>query len=257
MSDQNNNSYKAAFFIVPSYILDLPGLTLGFLKVFETIFQFWNHKLPCYLSDEKLMKRTNLKSTQVYDAFLFFEKHGELIRIKKNGKRHLTQPQKTITSDCTENEPTSAPPDVRYSGSSTSAVAEHNIKKVNKEEDLKTPCAINIAPKASSERFDEFWNLYPSKKGKKSCLEKWTKRKLDTIADDIIEKLREQAEHDDSWKRGYCPNPLTYINQDRWNDELSQPRKSTCKSDPFHKYIKSTQRGTTYDQHGSTYDPFR
>ena len=46
---ENKNNYKETFFIVPSYILDLPGITLGYLKVYETIFQFWNKNQICFI----------------------------------------------------------------------------------------------------------------------------------------------------------------------------------------------------------------
>ena len=218
MSDQNNNTYKSAFFIVPSYIMNLPGLTLGFLKVYETIFQFWNHKKPCFLSDLSLMERANICQTQLYEAFAYFERHGELIRKRRNGKRYFIQPERSIETDCPENEPTSgeAEPYFRQSGSTTSGRAEHNKKNLNKENN-KLPCASSA--KSTAGKFEIFWNLYPSKKAKKKCEEIWKRRKLDSIAEEIIAKLKIQIETDDQFKRGFIPNPTTYLNQDRWNDE--------------------------------------
>ncbi len=137
--------YTATWFIVPHYIVNLPDMTMGFLKVYETIFQFWNHKRICFLSDIALMQRTGLKHSQLYEAFAYFEKHNCLIRRKKNGKRYLIQPEQSIEHICSENIPTSAAPEVgsikeqkklcknstdfRSSGSSTSGGAEHNKKK--------------------------------------------------------------------------------------------------------------------------------
>lgn len=127
------------------------------------------------------------------------------------------------------------------------------IKEV-KIKDIKTP----ISPKGESVRFEEFWNLYPVKNGRKACEQKWRKRKLDDIADKIIQKLVVQVEEDDKWQRGFAPNPLTYINQDRWEDEIAQaPKTKSSKSDSFNKYLNSQAKGETYDQHGNTYDPFR
>ncbi len=123
-----------------------------------------------------------------------------------------------------------------------------------KEEPKNTP----ISPKGEGVRFQEFWNLYPIKNGRKACEQKWIKRKLDDIADKIMEKLVIQVQEDDKWRRGFAPNPLTYINQDRWEDDIAQPtNKSVSKSDSFNKYINSQSKGETYDQHGNAYDPFR
>lgn len=69
-------------------------------------------------------------------------------------------------------------------------------------------------------RFAEFWDEYPAKVGKKSALAKWKARKLDRIADQIIADIRGRRARDPRWLAGYIPNPLTYINQDRWDDEI-------------------------------------
>ena len=54
LSTSNPSSYKETWFIVPSYILDLPNITLGFLRVYEAFFQFHNKGLPCFLSNKLL-----------------------------------------------------------------------------------------------------------------------------------------------------------------------------------------------------------
>jgi hypothetical protein len=80
-------------------------------------------------------------------------------------------------------------------------------------------------PKASAERFHEFWTLYPNKTGRKPCEAKWRARRLDAKADEIIADVRRKLVEDDRWVNGYVPNPETYINQDRWTDPV-QPRKT-------------------------------
>lgn len=93
MSDEQ---YKETWFIVPSYIVDLPGLTLRSLKVYETIYQFWNKSRKCFLSNPEIERRTGVKVTQVKEAIAFFEKHGELDRIQIGMKRYLIQPIKAV-----------------------------------------------------------------------------------------------------------------------------------------------------------------
>ena len=135
MSDQTSNTFTSTFFIVPSYIMFLPGITLGFLKVYETIFQFWNHNKPCFLSEDSLCERTELGRSQVYEALSYFENLNELIRVKKKGTRYFIRPIKDLETDCTENIPTSGAADehVRRSGLSTSGAADYNKKNINKE----------------------------------------------------------------------------------------------------------------------------
>lgn len=133
-----NVEYKETFYIVPRRIRELPGMTLGYLDVYETIFQFWNKHLPCYLSNPIISQRTNLKESQIYEALNYFETHGELERRHKGGRRYLVQPPREVETDSTKPILESAPPDggVRSSGLQGSAGADHNIKKRNKEINL-------------------------------------------------------------------------------------------------------------------------
>jgi uncharacterized protein YdaU (DUF1376 family) len=76
-------------------------------------------------------------------------------------------------------------------------------------------------------RFDEFWNLYPKKKDRKKAKDKWKSRNLDSIADQIISALKTQKEKDRNWLDGFIPLPTTYINGDRWNDEIEEKINET------------------------------
>jgi len=70
----------------------------------------------------------------------------------------------------------------------------------------------------SSDKFEEFWNSYPKKVKKKDA-----KRKFDSLsktkqqlAIDALKKFKQT----DQRKRGYIPDPTTYINQERREDEI-------------------------------------
>ena len=91
--------YKESWFIVPMRIMELEGLTLGYLKVYQTIFEFWNKHQPCFLSNPKIEKRTGLKPTQIKEALNFFEKAGELERQQIGIKRYLKQPTRRIETE--------------------------------------------------------------------------------------------------------------------------------------------------------------
>lgn len=86
--------------------------------------------------------------------------------------------------------------------------------------DTKPKIKRSMSDKRTDIRFEEFWDKYPVKTAKKACAEKWRAKKLDSIADKILAKLDEQISSDESWKSGFSPNPLTYINQERWEDEV-------------------------------------
>lgn len=94
MSDKDE--YRETWFIVPSSILDLPNLKLCHLKVFETIFQFWNKSRKCFLSNPEISRRTGVAITQVKEAIAYFEGHKELERVQIGMKRYLRQPHKAV-----------------------------------------------------------------------------------------------------------------------------------------------------------------
>lgn len=170
MSDHDRNAYSATFFIVPSYILDLPGMTLGFLRVYEAIFQFWNHNKSCFLSEKTICEKSNLKRTQIYEALAFFERHNEVKRVRKGMKRFLIRPEKIIETDCIDIIPKSAPPDisttisqtsappdsdVRSTGRNTSAPPDYNKKKLTKEVKKTTTSVVSSSDFVISEKTDK------------------------------------------------------------------------------------------------------
>lgn len=75
---------------------------------------------------------------------------------------------------------------------------------------------------ATCVRFAEFWEIYPRdrRRDKKKALAIWKRRKLDNMADTIIDDVKNRVENDDQWVRGFSPMPTTYLNGDRWEDEL-------------------------------------
>lgn len=174
-----SNAYKETWFIVPMRILDLPGMTLGYLKVYQTIFEFWNKRQQCWLSNPAIEKRTGMKVTQIKDALNFFEKAGELERMQKGLKRYLIQPLNTleIPEDLTTREninQVAAPPAAgRSTGYQVAAPAATEIKNRNKEltsyekkfSPPKPPSAIT--PVELIETFTEAFPDHPTPKARK------------------------------------------------------------------------------------------
>lgn len=73
--------------------------------------------------------------------------------------------------------------------------------------------------------FDEFWQSYPHKVGKKAALSAWKKLKPNAgLRAKIMESLQTQKSSH-QWRREngrYIPNPATWLNQGRWDDQLDQ-----------------------------------
>ncbi|MFZ0871578.1 MAG: hypothetical protein WAM90_12750, partial [Rhodanobacter sp.] len=80
--------------------------------------------------------------------------------------------------------------------------------------------------KKPTPRFDEFWSLYPVKKGKAEAATKWKARNLDAIADVILADVQKRKTHDQDWVDGYIPHGSTYVNGKGWEDGLKPLRSS-------------------------------
>ena len=75
----------------------------------------------------------------------------------------------------------------------------------------------------SALRFDAFWAEYPKghKSSKKSALEKWKRKSLDSMAEKIVADIKARKANDSRWAEGFIPDVLTYINQERWTGDIS------------------------------------
>lgn len=75
----------------------------------------------------------------------------------------------------------------------------------------------------NEERFNRFWEVYPKKVGKGAARKSWDKcRPSEELTARMIAAVRQQAQSD-QWRRDggqYIPNPATWLNQERWEDEL-------------------------------------
>lgn len=83
----------------------------------------------------------------------------------------------------------------------------------------------------TSEKFLEFWDVWPKSKRKQSkpaCFRKWKANHLDQIADKIINHVN-LCKESSQWREGYEPAPLTYLTQGRYEDEVDDAYDWTIK----------------------------
>jgi hypothetical protein len=226
MSDKH---YEQAFFTVPNRILNLPGLTIAFLRFYETIFHFWHKEQLCFLSNDALKERTGISSSStIQEAFVYFEKHGEIKRVQKGRRRFIIQPERKISFEDISDQKSSK---VSVNRESTSrptetlplGTARHNNNNINNINIIKDKnyCASDDALKS----FEEFWSIYPRKKDKKRAFETWLKCGCHEKAKIIIDKVSAQILNEAQWKNAqYIPHATTYLRNARWEDEITLPK---------------------------------
>ena len=83
----------------------------------------------------------------------------------------------------------------------------------------------------SAKRFDAFWNAYPRKVGKGAAEQTFKKYKPNDELLKIVLTAIDEQKHSEQWRKDsgkYIPNPATWLNQKRWEDEVEidvqQPR---------------------------------
>ncbi|MDR1630056.1 MAG: hypothetical protein LBS36_07590 [Oscillospiraceae bacterium] len=88
-----------------------------------------------------------------------------------------------------------------------------------------TPESSNAKKETKQKRFDLFWMAYPKKVGKKEALKAWDKAKVDSALFDKIMTAIGRARATEQWRRDggrWIPNPSTWLNQGRWDDEYEE-----------------------------------
>lgn len=86
------------------------------------------------------------------------------------------------------------------------------------------PESESKAREARSAEFEQFWAVYPRKVGKKDALKAFKKAKTSV---DVLIAAIERQKQSQQWIKDdgqYIPNPATWLNQGRWEDEVTPPR---------------------------------
>lgn len=97
----------------------------------------------------------------------------------------------------------------------------------SREEAIEPSGSIATRERATS-RFDEFWSVYPVKKGKAAAEKTWRSRNLDALAETILVDVETRLREDRQWREGFIPHGSTYLNQRVWLDEIDRrPMRAT------------------------------
>lgn len=111
---------------------------------------------------------------------------------------------------------------------------------------------INIScskDEKKEELFESFWNVYPRKVGKEKC-RNWFKSHKPK--EDLVQKMIEAVEDQKKSKQWsdpqYIPHPYTWLNQGRWEDELTPTKDSTFQSAPKNPIQWEEAKGSSFEE---------
>lgn len=103
-------------------------------------------------------------------------------------------------------------------------------KEGKKQPDDKKPFSETSTKPQENSTFDKFWKEYPKKVAKQDALKAWKKISPDQKLFDEIMSALEIHKQQDSWIKEngkYVLNPTTWLNQERWTDEIAEPEYGT------------------------------
>ena len=129
-------------------------------------------------------------------------------------------------------------------GSATNNNINNNIKEVSKDKSLDTK-------KEREAEFDIFWKAYPRKESKKDALKAFLKTKvpLSTLLTAI-----EQQKKTEQWSgsKKFIPLPASWLNGERWEDEIDPNSLVQAPAPVKHRVIKT--RINEYGEEEAYYD---
>lgn len=142
---------------------------------------------------------------------------------------------------------------------------ERDLEKKDSEKDINNISASDDAPANEPCSFDEFWNIYPIKKNKIRARKIWERKKLNKIAELIMNDVSHRQVNDNAWAdEQFIPHPSTYLQNELWNDAVTQCTykqhlSKNSGGDALSRVFKkhTANQGATYDKHGNAVNPLR
>lgn len=175
-----------------------------------------NEKGESWPSVETLMRDTRLSRGGVFHATKEAERLGEL-RVEPYKGQHHTHRYTIQILNRSDFEPFKM---------DTPTLQNLNINPSESEPKPKEPKEpkSTIARKKQCEQseggFNQFWEAYPRKASKPAAISAW--RKTAKTRPPLPELLNALAKHKARWNDPkFIPHPATWINGERWNDELA------------------------------------
>ena len=112
----------------------------------------------------------------------------------------------------------------------------------------------NPNPNPSSTLFDSFWLAYPKKSAKQDAKKAWARLKVDeelfaAIMDGLNRAIPSRQWCESNGK--YIPNPATFLNGARWEDEYEQYYKPKQQSFAMNKLEMMAREAAEHDTQGN------
>jgi hypothetical protein len=212
--------------------LDDAGLDVHAFRLFCRICRRWDAARGCDESVPNMAKACRMKGDTAWVALRELEARGMVRRTSRPGQTTRLDPMPASQWKAAPEEVPTHPP---KRGTPPSGVPPETGGGVPPETGYKGYPLKDIPRGVSRTReeappvediWDEFWEAYPVKRSKQPALKRWKALGLHRDperAREILADVERRKTQDSQWQRGFAPHPSTYLNQERWTDELESP----------------------------------
>lgn len=189
----------------------------------------------CWPSIGTIAADCSLSEQGVRNQILICEKNGLLFVDRSPGRtsnRYTLTLHRVEGSTPNEIDPTPRGP------STVLGVTPHTVEGQPPTACRSTPHRVDPNSKEPSDEpkrepsrrdgFESFWTAYPRKVGKGKAVDSWEKNKCSRIVEKIVLAVKNAKRSKDWMKEDgrYIPNPTTWLNQERWDDEPEMDEKA-------------------------------
>ena len=101
------------------------------------------------------------------------------------------------------------------------------VRDTDTNQPINQPINKNICTKpngsahANGLDFERFWQYWPDKRNKKKAKQIFIRKKFEKEdVDELIKDVTVRIQKDSQWRSGYIPHCSTYLNGERWEDEI-------------------------------------
>jgi hypothetical protein len=220
---EDGSGDKNYFTVVPNYVLN--HSTLWDREVYIQMKRVTGDSGTCWMSLATLAKQCEISRNRLRKSLSYLVEHKWITKIgtktikTSGGEQEVNEYKvadiwKMNTDFYTAK---GGSPDARPFQRGVTDEAKGGSPEVPKEE----PYNNNH----TSISFSSYWLLYPKKVEKKKCEQRWNKLSVTTkemILKDLPLRLKGEKWSKDGGR--FIENPMTYLNGERWNDEITQAK---------------------------------
>ena len=189
--------------------------------------------IPFFLDDlDALEPLGEEERGRLFTALLQYGKTGELAELSGNEKflfpmfkGRIDRFYKSYQETCERNKNNIKK---RYTKSTTVYGGSERTRSLpseeEEEEETESKSEAKSNPNTSrASAFDVFWEAYPKKTGKEAARKSFARAKADIGTMLSALEVQKQSEQWTKNNGQFIPNPTTWLNQGRWEDELPKP----------------------------------